>query len=636
MRVPLVRALQRLGPHAPDGRVTPGGVWGGPAPVLLDAAEPTLTALADGPEELRLYRALAAARILTVPLAARGRSIGVLEIGAASPEMLTAATVPAAARHAARITHAVEAIRLAALAEDAERRYRLLFESHPNPMWIFDAESLVFLDVNDAAIRHYGYSRDEFLRLTIMDVIPEDEEPALLRAPDRRASRRDEVAIARHQKKDGAIIDVEIVSHALVFAGRQARLALVTDVSDRARTRVALHQSEEQLRKAQKMDAAGRLAGGVAHDFNNILTAIHGYSELLLREADLPERHRQDLEEIHRAADRGAQLTRQLLTFGRRQSLRPAPVDLNAVIRGLESLLQRLLSADIQLETVLAPDLRLVRMDAGQVEQVIINLALNARDAMADGGTLTIETGERQLAATSRGPNTAKPGRYVTLTVTDTGAGMDSETKAHLFEPFYTTGNSQGSGLALATVQGIVKGSGGVIRVSSETDAGTAVRIYLPRIEASAEPPADAPANSLRGLETILLVEDEEAVRAVVRKVLATNGYAVLEARHGRDALVVAERHRGPIHLLLTDMVMPEMGGRELSERLATYRPETKVLFMSGYTSDEVLRKGGDGAETSFVQKPFMTDDLLRRVRTLLDSDAPAQRLPVPEAAREA
>ncbi|MBA2626932.1 MAG: PAS domain S-box protein, partial [Gemmatimonadales bacterium] len=271
-RAALMEEMQRLAGRT-DGRVTPAGVWGGGTPALLEVDASALAALADTPDELRIYQSLAPAQLITVPLIARGRNAGVLELGNTVPWDDRERAVAAAHALATRIAEGIDGVRLARAVEDAERRYRMLFESHPNPMWVFDAESLVFLDVNDSAVRHYGYSRDEFLRMTIMDVIPDEEEPGMLRSTERAPASREGVAMARHQKKDGSAIDVEIVSHALVFAGRPARLALVTDVTDRARTRIALHQSEEQLRKAQKMDAVGRLASGVAHDFNNILTA---------------------------------------------------------------------------------------------------------------------------------------------------------------------------------------------------------------------------------------------------------------------------------------------------------------------------------------------------------------------------
>jgi PAS domain S-box-containing protein len=626
-RDPAARQLMARSPREADGRVTPAGVWGGPGPVLLDVDEPVLSALAASQEERLIYGGLAPRRILTLPLRARGRALGVLVLGSGDVVQLAPDGIPAAERCAERAAHALDAAASAAIAEDAERRYRMLFESHPNPMWIFDAESLGFLDVNESAVRQYGYSRAEFLDMTIMEVLPENDSPGPVPSPERRTHKRDEVALSRHQKKDGTLIDVEIVSHSLVFAGRPARLVLVTDVSDRARTRVALREREEQLRRAQKSDAAARLASGVAHDFNNVLTAIRGYSDLLLGEFDASDPRAQDLEEIRRAADRGAMLTRQLLAFGQRQPVQAEPVDLNKVISSLESLLQRLVGAEVQLETVLAPAIGLIRADAGQIEQVVMNLVLNARDAMERGGTLTIETSERQMVAPGRARG-GRPGLYVVLSVTDNGTGMDEETRARVFEPFFTTKQAErGSGLGLAIVHGIVKSSGGMIRLSSEPGSGTSVRLFFPRLDDAAAAALASATADAGGMETILLVEDEEPVRAVIRKTLSANGYMVLEARHGRDAILTADRHRAPIHLLLTDVVMPEMGGRELAERLTAHRPDLRVLFISGYTSDEVVRRGIGGA--GFLQKPFTSADLLRAVRERLDQPREAR-----EAAR--
>ena len=620
VRDPVVRELIGRGAREATGRVTPAGLWGGSIATLLEVNGPVLAALADG-EERATYATLAPVRILTLPLRARGRALGILELGTSDPGALLPADIPLAERYADHLAGALDAAGAAALAEEAERRYRMLFESHPNPMWVFDSETLGFLDVNDAAVRQYGYSRAEFLEMTIMEVLPDDDAQGTVRSPERRSTKREEVALARHQKKDGRLLDVEIVSHALIFAGRPARLVLVTDVSDRARTRVALHERDEQLRRAQRLDAAARLASGVAHDFNNVLTAIRGYSDLLLRDLDETDAKSADLLEIRRAADRGALLTRQLLAFGHRPASAPEALDLNAIVRGLESLLQRLVGADVQLETVLAPSIGLIRADPGHIEQVIINLVLNARDALAQGGTLTVETSERHVAPPARGPG-ARPGLYVVLAVNDNGSGMDEATQARLFEPFFTTKEAaQGTGLGLAIVHGIVKSSGGMIRLSSEPGAGTSVRLFFPRLDdAGAALLAPAPVEE-RGMETILLVEDEEPVRAVIRKTLMANGYAVLEARHGGDALQVAGHHRGPIHLLLTDVVMPGMGGRDLAERLLNQRPDMRVLYISGYTSDEVVRKGGGGVG-GFVQKPFTSETLLRGIRERLAAPA--------------
>jgi len=384
-----------------------------------------------------------------------------------------------------------------------------------------------------------------------------------------------------------------------------------------------LKRLEEQLRQAQKMEAVGRLAGGVAHDFNNLLTAILGSTELLLGGLPGANPLREDAEEIRRAAERAAALTRQLLAYSRRQVLKPEPLNLNTVVAEMDRLLRRLIGEDVVLVTALAPDLGTVRADPGQIEQVIVNLALNARDAMPQGGRLSVATTNIELDPAYVGDHAgAKAGPFVLLTVTDTGTGMDPETTAHLFEPFFTTKEvGKGTGLGLATVYGIVKQSGGYITVYSEPGQGTSFKIYLPRVpEASPVPKGPtAPRESTRGTETILVVEDEPAVRSLSRRALEGSGYTVLAAATGADALELAERHDGPIDLLVTDVVMPGMSGRELAEQLAPRRPGLRVLYMSGYPGDAVVQRGGLAAGVAFLQKPFTPDGLARQVRAVLD-----------------
>jgi two-component system, cell cycle sensor histidine kinase and response regulator CckA len=617
----LIRSLRHFTPRGfPDVVRTGSMVW-------ADVADARLETLAEDEEHLRLLRSLEPRTLMAVPLVARGRVLGVLTLaGSRSRRRFNADDVALAEHLAGRAALAVDQIRLVRRLEEADQRYDLLFRSHPNPMWVFDTESLAFLDVNEAATRQYGYDRAEFLRMTIMDILPADDAPPLLPPQERAAARRDNLALTRHQKKDGTIVDVEIASQEMNRSQTRARLVLVTDITERARTKAALHESEEQLRQAQRMDAVGRLAGGVAHDFNNLLTAIQGYSDLLMRDMAPDHPHRHDLEEIHRAAERGALLTRQLLTFGRRQLLQPQVLDVNGVVTGMEGLVQRLVGADIQLVSVLGPDLRRVHVDRAQLEQVLVNLVLNARDAMPNGGTLTIETAERQIAASARS-RMVRPGRYVVLAVSDSGTGMDEEAQSHLFEPFYSTKpTASGAGLGLSIVYGIVKQSRGVVRVTSEPGAGTTVKVYLPVATDDEESQArstDDTAMLGRGFETVLVVEDEEGVRELLRKVLTRQGYTVIEARHGKDALLVVERHRGPIHLVITDVVMPEMGGNELVDMLQPSRPDLKVLYISGYTNDEIVRRGISNSGAAFLQKPFASDDLVRKVRELLDARTP-------------
>jgi PAS domain S-box-containing protein len=381
---------------------------------------------------------------------------------------------------------------------------------------------------------------------------------------------------------------------------------------------------EDQFRQAQKMEAVGFLAGGVAHDFNNLLTIIAGYSELLLPELAPIDPRREMVAQIRQAGEQAAGLTRQLLAFSRQTVLEPRVLDLNEVVRENEKMLRRLIGEDVHLTAVLDSALRPVKVDAGQLGQVIMNLAVNARDAMPTGGELTIETANVELdeSAAALGPE-ARPGRYARLTVTDTGSGMTPEVRAHIFEPFFTTkGPGRGTGLGLATVYGIVKQSGGFISVYTEPGRGTAFKIYLPvvaeRVAAKSHPGLKPLA---RGTETILLAEDADAVRAMVRLVLQQSGYTVLEARRGAEALRLAAEHAGPVHLLITGVVMPEMGGRELVERMARLRPALKVLYLSGYTQDAVVRHGVLQADVAFLQKPFTMAALTNKVREVLDAN---------------
>jgi hypothetical protein len=571
-------------------------------------------------EQLKLFRALASTTFLRVPLAARGQSIGTmtLAVGPESGRSYAADDLAFAEELAARTALAVDNARLYRAAQEADERYGMLFGSNPQPMWVFETDTLAFLAVNDAAVRHYGYNREEFLGMTIMDLLPPEDAPGLHHGLERTSFQRGDVALAQHQRQDGTIIDMELVSHEMELDGRRARLVLATDISERTRTRAALHQSEEQLRQAQRMDAAGRLAGGVAHDFNNLLTTIRGFSDLLLRDIPADDGRHKDVEQIRKAADRGALLTRQLLAFGRSQSIDPRSIELNSVVTNMEGLMQRLIGADIKLVTQLRPGLGEVKVDPAQLEQVLVNLVLNAWDAMPAGGTLTIETGERVISGTTRG-RSVKPGRYVVLAVSDSGSGMDGDTLSHVFEPFFTSqapGNRTGLGLSI--VYGIVKQSGGVVRVSSEPGQGTTVKVFLPRLEPDEQVAAEAPV-SVRGEETVLLVEDEDGVRELLWKILTEHGHTVLEARHGRDALTVAGGYNQPIHLLVTDVVMPEMGAGELVDRLLTKRPNLKVLFISGYTNDEVVRRGVTRSDSAFIQKPFTPQELMQKVRGLLD-----------------
>jgi PAS domain S-box-containing protein len=611
----LVRALCEYGARRPP-LADPGS-----EPRLLKITADMIRERAQDGEQLKLYRALAPSGLIQVPLRVGGRIAGVISLATAREygRSFSEADLQSAMELGQRASLAIENVRLHRDALVADRRYRLLFEGNPQPMWVFDVDTLGFLAVNDAAVRFYGYNRDEFLGMTIMDIRPPDDVSGHPAGVDWNPH-REGVALSQHQRKDGSVVDMEVVSHALELDGRQARLVLATDVSDRTRARAALHQTEERLRHAQRMDTVGRLATGVAHDFNNVLTTIRGFSDILRNQLPGESRQRGDVEQIRKAADRGALLTRQLLAFGSRQTLEPKVLAVESVIAGLEGLMRGLLGADIRLEVRSRPDAGAVRMDPAQLEQVVVNLLLNARDAMPSGGTLRLEIAERQVPDKGRGRH-LRAGRYVMLAVRDTGAGIPPDEMPHLFES--PARDDQRFGLGLFIVYGIVRRNGGVVRISSEPGRGTCVKIYLPRVE-----PEQVPVErlgELRGKETVLVVEDEEGVRELLRKVLVEYGHTVLEARHGRDALLVAERYERPIQLLITDVVMPEMGGAELARRMGERRPETKVLYVSGYTSEEVLRRGIRSVGPILVPKPFTPEDLMLRVRGVLDaSEAPA------------
>jgi PAS domain S-box-containing protein len=495
---------------------------------------------------------------------------------------------------------------------EAAHQFRAVFDGALDAMVIADDEGR-YVEVNAAACGLYGLSRSALLGHWIGDFAAPGLDVASTWASFRREGRaKGEFRIVR---PDGRVRELELAASADFLPG--SHLAVFRDVTQR-------RQLEEQLRQAQKIEAVGRLAGGVAHDFNNLLNVITGYGQMLFRRLeDGPEREK--TRAILQAAERAAALTRQLLAFSRKQVLEPKVLDLNAVVEEMDEMLRRLIGEDIELQAELAPDLGRTRADPGQIEQVLMNLVVNARDAMPRGGRVTLETANAEMdEAYVRDHLGARPGRYVSLAVRDTGLGMDAETQKHIFEPFFTTKEKgKGTGLGLATVYGIVKQSEGYIWVDSAPGTGTTVRVYLPWAEA--EPVAEEPTRSVvrddvpaRGTETVLLVEDEEMVRRMTREVLEGAGYHVLEASSGFEALRVSSGHGGRLDLLLTDVVMPGMSGRELAERLAPVRPGIKVLYMSGHTDDAIFHHGVTQAGTGFLQKPFTPDALERRVRDLL------------------
>ncbi|HKV40309.1 MAG TPA: PAS domain S-box protein [Blastocatellia bacterium] len=654
------------------------------------------------------------------------------------------------ARRVERLLSAREERQARALAEEAlrasEERYKHLFEANPTPMWVYDLDTLLILAVNEAAIANYGYSRDEFLSLTIAQIRPARDVDRLLERLRGSTTGFLHRQSWTHRRKDGSDILVEVSSHdlSLSFLGRRARLVLANDVTERRKAENALRESEERFAKAfnanpnpmaihmledgryidvnhsflavtgftreevlgrnadevnmvvdqqeragwtktlhelggfrgveiqfriksgevrtgllsaevvevggtrcvlsvtediterkqlteqlmhsQKMDAIGRLAGGIAHDFNNLLTAIIGHSQLLKMRLGEEAKSYPDAAEIERAARRAASLTGQLLAISRKQISQPRVLDLNAVVMDMRSLLSRLVGEDITLDTSLDPVLWNVKTDPSQIEQVIMNLAVNARDAMPGGGVLTIETKNAELGAEYvRGHADTGIGQYVMLAVTDTGCGMDKQTQARVFEPFFTTKDAgKGTGLGLSTSYGIVKQNGGNILVYSELGYGTIFKVYLPRAAEQAEQVVLQDRGPVAaGTETVLLVEDEDIVRGLVIEVLRTVGYTVLEASNGREAMEMAAAYDGDIHLLLTDAVMPEMGGPELMEGMRRARPGIRTLLMSGYTGESRGRNGLT-PPVGLLQKPFSPVDLCRKVRGVLDSPVPS------------
>jgi hypothetical protein len=501
----------------------------------------------------------------------------------------------------------------------SEQRFRALVEHSWDAVALFGPDGTILYG-SPATTRLLGYDLTEFVGRNAVELIhPDDRDALVTRLGESVAQPRRRVDIAaRVRHRDGSWRHLEgIFTNLLDDPSVGAIVNNYRDVTER-------RSLEEQVIQAQKMEAVGRLAGGVAHDFNNILTAITGYTDLLLADLPADDARRQDVDEIHRAAQRAAALTQQLLAFSRRQVMQPRVIELNGLVRDIEKMLRRLIGEDVALTTVLDPGAGNVRVDPNQLQQVLLNLAVNARDAMPNGGRLTIETRGVELDATyAQEHRSVTPGHYVLLAVSDTGVGMSEQTKARLFEPFFTTKElGKGTGLGLATVYGIVKQTGGHIWVYSELGHGSTFKIYLPQVDERAEPldtPVAASPEALRGRETILLVEDESAVRAVARQLLQRQGYTVLEAPNGPAALALLNNGAVQVDLLLTDVVMPGMSGRALADQIAPLCPGARVIFVSGYTDDAIVRHGMLEPGLNYLQKPYRPAGLLQKVREVLD-----------------
>ncbi len=522
----------------------------------------------------------------------------------------------AAARRELRLAE-VERLRAA----QALKLFRVLVDHSNDFVVVIDPATGQFLDVNETGYLALGYTRAEYLALSVFDVEPALDAssfPALVDEIRRSSVRSWEGTLRR---KDGATFPVE-VSARYVQLDRGYLVTVARNITERRKAEVARAGLEDQLRQAQKMEAVGRLAGGIAHDFNNVLSVILSYSEMIGMDLKPGEPLRDDIEEIRLAGLRAADLTRQLLAFSRKQVLEAKVLDLNQFIGGVETMLRRVLGAGVELTILPASGLWNVKADPGQIEQILMNLVVNARDAMPGTGKLTIETDNVELDEEyARAHHDVQPGPYVKLAVTDTGVGMSKDTVTRIFEPFFTTKEAgKGTGLGLSTVFGIVKQSGGHIWVYSEPGQGTTFKIYLPRVSgAAAIRPSQRPEpDSGPGSETILLVEDDEQVRAVARSVLRRRGYVVLEAPNGGEALLICEQHTARIDLLLTDVILPRMSGRDLAERLVAMRPDMKVLFMSGYTDDAILQHGILDSGVAYLQKPLTPGSLTNKVRQVL------------------
>ncbi len=502
----------------------------------------------------------------------------------------------------------------------SEARYRRLFETAQDGILILDAHSGLITDVNPFLVNLLDYPREEFIGKTLWDIGPfrniEASKAAFRELQDMGYIRYENLPL---ETKSGRRVNVEFVSNVYGVNGTSVIQCNIRDITARKRA----EELDERLLQSQRMEAVGQLAGGVAHDFNNLLGVILGYCDLLKVRLAPNDTKRRMVEQIHNAGTHAAALTQQLLAFSRRQVLHPVVLDLNRLVTRMETMLRRLIGEHIEITTSLLPDLEHVKADPTQIEQILMNLAINASDAMPGGGTIAIETTNVELDDShARQHAEVKPGSYVMLAMSDTGVGMDRETQARIFEPFFTTKQSgKGTGLGLSTVYGIVKQSAGYIWPYSKPGRGTTFRVYLPCVgaEVGIVCPEDA-LSTHGGTETILLVEDNAPLRELTREILEGFGYVVLDSGRPLEAIRTAERHQGPIALLITDMVMPELNGRVLAERLTTLRPTMRVLYTSGYADDAIVGECDREAGGPLLKKPFTSDALAKKVRGLLDS----------------
>ncbi len=500
----------------------------------------------------------------------------------------------------------------------AVRTQERLFRESPIPSWIVDPANLSILAVNLKAEEFTGYTEEELTRRTLLEAVqPWDSQNfrAALQAADANSAELRGVTAFTHSGKSQ---EVDLLPSRTKFRGAEALHIVFVDASGRLRL-------EEQLRQSQKMESVGMLAGGIAHDFNNLLTIISGYSHMVAQALAHDPKNRSAAEQVIKASDRAAALTRQLLAFSRRQLLQARVLDLNTLVEGMTPMLRRIIGEHIDLRIDGAADLGRIHADSGQIEQVIMNLVVNARDAMPSGGKLLVETRNAEMSQPFLGRHMdLRPGEYVMLAVTDTGAGMDEKTRAKVFEPFFTTKEEgHGTGLGLSMVMSIVKRAGGTVDVYSELGHGTAVKVYLPKADRSdISPTLTVAPEPVSGWETILLVEDEEAVRTLVRATLEAKGYQVLVAGNGQEALRASKEHAGPVHLMVTDLVMPDMNGRDVARKLHRKRRTMAVLYMSGYTDTSLQHTANLDSSLHFLSKPFTPAALARKVREVLDENS--------------